>query len=92
MSVEDSDLAHSFEFGTKVKLPSEINPPFLAQQQAEKQPDAPEVGVEEPQTPITPNTIETLDPSMIKEEEWSRNATQLMNWANNSHKNAAKRN
>ena len=91
MSVEDSDLAYSFEDGTKVKLPSEINPPFLAQQQAEKQPNAPEVGVEEPPTPII-NTVETLDPSMVKEEEWSRNATQLQNWANNSHKNAAKRN
>ena len=91
MSVEDSDLAYSFEDGTKVKLPSEINPPFLAQQQAEKQPNAPEVGVEEPPTPII-NTVETLDPSMIKEEEWNRNATQLQNWANKSHKNAAKRN
>ena len=84
-------MAYSFEDGTKVKLPSEINPPFLAQQQAEKQPDAPEVGVEEPQTPII-NTVETLDPSMIKEEEWNRNATQLQNWANKAHKNAAKRN
>ena len=91
MSVEDSDLAHSFEFGAKVKLTSEINPLFLAQQQAEKQPNAPEVGVEEPQIPII-NTVESLDPSMIKEEEWSRNATQLQNWANKSHKNAAKRN
>ena len=83
-------MAHFFEDGTKVKLPSEINPPFLAQQQAEKQPDAPEVGVES-QIPII-NTVETLDPSVIKEEEWSRNATQLQNWANNSHKKAAKRN
>ena len=84
-------MAYFFEFGAKMKLPSEINPLFLAQQQAEKQPDAPEVGVEEPQTPII-NTVESLDPSMIKEEEWSRNATQLQNWANKSHKNAAKRN
>ena len=91
MSVEDSDLAYLFEFGAKMKLPFEINPLFLAQQQAEKQPDAPGVGIEEPQTPII-KTVESLDPSMIKEEEWSRNATQLQNWANKSHKNAAKRN
>ena len=74
-------------------MSSENKPPFLAQQQAEKQPNAPaEVGVEEPQHPII-TTVETLDPSsMIKEEDWAINATQLMNWANNSHKNAAKRN
>jgi hypothetical protein len=45
-------------------MPSEIKPPFLAQQQAEKQPNNPEP---EPFNPII-TYVETLDLSIIKEE------------------------